>query len=98
VSIFHVYGHDSDCQVKYSPRRCPGFGWTDGESLERLWSNLRDLVSLTHPMSQVNRRQTLSVRLEKIARENRENLMATLRKRLSTTLGLLDTETKALED
>ncbi|KAL9932081.1 hypothetical protein V8E36_009142 [Tilletia maclaganii] len=53
VSIFHVYGHDVDCQTKFSPRRCPGFGWTDGKALERLWSSLRDLISITRPMSRL---------------------------------------------
>ncbi|KAL9937479.1 hypothetical protein V8E36_003888 [Tilletia maclaganii] len=36
VSLFHVYGHGLDCQLKFSPRRVPGFAMTDGESLERL--------------------------------------------------------------
>ncbi|KAL9939612.1 hypothetical protein V8E36_001429 [Tilletia maclaganii] len=92
VSLFHVYGHDTDCQTKYSPRRCPGFGWTDGESLERLWSSLRHLVSISRPMSRVNRQHTLTIRLQKLARDNRLSLASRLRERLVKVSGLMREE------
>jgi hypothetical protein len=41
VSIFHMYGHEFKCQVRYSPRRLNGLGLTDGESCERVWAALR---------------------------------------------------------
>lgn len=37
-------------QIKYSPRRLPGFGLTDGEVLERLWSFLRRFGKMTKEM------------------------------------------------
>ncbi|KAL9938796.1 hypothetical protein V8E36_002515, partial [Tilletia maclaganii] len=97
VSVFHVYGHDTDCQLKYSPRRCPGFGWTDGESLERLWSSLRDLVSITRPMSLVSRRQALTVRLERITVDARTDLMETLRTRFQNTAKAMKKEIDAMK-
>ncbi|KZT01268.1 uncharacterized protein LAESUDRAFT_739231 [Laetiporus sulphureus 93-53] len=30
ISIFHTYGHQWSCQVIYHPRKCIGFGLTDG--------------------------------------------------------------------
>ncbi|KAK0519405.1 hypothetical protein OC834_007390 [Tilletia horrida] len=92
VSIFHVYGHDFDCQVKYNPRRCPGFGWTDGESLERLWSSLRDLISLARPTSKVNRRQLLALRLSKISHSHLAGIIALLNERLRRMEGRLAVE------
>lgn len=50
IPIFHCYGHKSDCQIKYSPRRLPGFALTDGEVLERLWSFLRRFGKMTKEM------------------------------------------------
>ncbi|KAE8217801.1 hypothetical protein CF319_g8190 [Tilletia indica] len=84
VSVFHVYGHDYDCQLKYSPRRTSGFGLTDGEALERLWSALSDLVSLTRDMSEADRLSTLTSRLESLSRDHRQDLLTTVQRRLST--------------
>ncbi|CAD6978541.1 unnamed protein product [Tilletia controversa] len=82
VSVFHVYGHDYDCQLKFSPRRTPGFGLTDGEALERLWSSLSDLVSLTRHMTQADRLSTLTSRLEHLARKHRLDLPTTFQRQL----------------
>ncbi|KAL9932975.1 hypothetical protein V8E36_008230 [Tilletia maclaganii] len=43
VSLFHVFGHELDCQLRFGPRMTLGLRLTDGESLERLWSALSDL-------------------------------------------------------
>ncbi|XP_064622784.1 uncharacterized protein LOC135484988 [Lineus longissimus] len=60
IPIFHAYGHKWDCQVRYSPRRLPGFGLTDGESLERLWSYLRSFSKITKEMTPSHRIDTLT--------------------------------------
>ncbi|KAF7965169.1 hypothetical protein HWV62_45272 [Athelia sp. TMB] len=44
VSIFHAYGHQWPCQVRYHPRKCKGFGLSDGEGCERFWSAIRKLI------------------------------------------------------
>ncbi|KZP02004.1 hypothetical protein FIBSPDRAFT_718268, partial [Athelia psychrophila] len=44
VSVFHVYGHQWPCQIIYHPRKCLGFGLSDGEGCERFWSALRKLI------------------------------------------------------
>ncbi|KAK0533416.1 hypothetical protein OC835_003018 [Tilletia horrida] len=96
VSLFHVYGHDYDCQLKFSPRRCKGFGLTDGESLERLWAALSNLVSLTRSMSAVHRRQSLSTRLERLCYRHRSFLIRLLSKRLARVLEMLPSTLKRL--
>ncbi|OAV85749.1 hypothetical protein PTTG_30297 [Puccinia triticina 1-1 BBBD Race 1] len=45
TSIFHSYVHEWECQMKYNPRYNVGWGLSDGEGLERLWSYLSPLVS-----------------------------------------------------
>jgi hypothetical protein len=44
ISVFHAYGHQWPCQLVYHPRKCPGFGLTDGEGCERFWSSLKLLI------------------------------------------------------
>jgi hypothetical protein len=44
ISVFHAYGHQWACQVIYHPRKCPGFGLTDGEGCERFWSSIKILI------------------------------------------------------
>jgi hypothetical protein len=45
ISVFHAYGHQWPCQMVYHPRKCNGFGLTDGEGCERFWSAIKSLIS-----------------------------------------------------
>ncbi|PLW13133.1 hypothetical protein PCASD_18237 [Puccinia coronata f. sp. avenae] len=60
TSIFHSYVHNWGCQLDYNPRLNTGWGLSDGEGLERMWSYLSSLVS---PL----RYATRNHRLESIA-------------------------------
>ncbi|KDR70633.1 hypothetical protein GALMADRAFT_144532 [Galerina marginata CBS 339.88] len=44
ISVFHAYGHQWPCQIIYHPRKCVGFGLTDGEGCERFWSSIKSLI------------------------------------------------------
>ncbi|KAG1883231.1 hypothetical protein F4604DRAFT_1879008 [Suillus subluteus] len=44
ISVFHAYGHQWPCQIVYHPRKRVGFGLSDGEGCERLWSALKYLI------------------------------------------------------
>ena len=46
-------------QVKYSPRRIVGAGFTDGEAMERLWSFLRRFKKITKEMQSDHRTDLL---------------------------------------
>ncbi|KAI5989530.1 hypothetical protein EDD15DRAFT_2171326, partial [Pisolithus albus] len=46
ISVFHAYGHQWPCQIIYHPRKCVGFGLSDGEGCERLWSSLKMLIPI----------------------------------------------------
>lgn len=45
ISVFHAYGHGWPCQCVYHPRKCPGFGLSDGEGCERFWHMISKLVA-----------------------------------------------------
>ncbi|KAI6167670.1 hypothetical protein EDD17DRAFT_1773287 [Pisolithus thermaeus] len=44
ISVFHAYGHQWPCQIVYHPHKCVGFGLSDGEGHEQLWSSLKMLI------------------------------------------------------
>jgi Kyakuja-Dileera-Zisupton transposase len=44
VSVFHAYGHQWPCQIIYHPRKCAGFGLSDGEGCEGFWNAIRKLI------------------------------------------------------
>jgi Kyakuja-Dileera-Zisupton transposase len=44
ISVFHAFGHQWPCQIVYHPRKCLGFGLSDGEGCERFWSAIRMLI------------------------------------------------------
>ncbi|KIJ36263.1 hypothetical protein M422DRAFT_261408 [Sphaerobolus stellatus SS14] len=44
VSVFHAYGHQWPCQLLYHPRKVIGYGLSDGEGCERVWSSLKRLI------------------------------------------------------
>ncbi|KAI8514450.1 hypothetical protein Bbelb_070410 [Branchiostoma belcheri] len=60
VDVFHSYGHNPLCQVKYSTRRLSGYGLTDGEGVERMWAYLRKFSRMSKEMSPDHRIDKLS--------------------------------------
>ncbi|KAJ3990782.1 hypothetical protein F5050DRAFT_1523056, partial [Lentinula boryana] len=45
ISVFHAYGHGWACQCVYHPRKCDGFGLSDGEGCERFWHSISKLIA-----------------------------------------------------
>lgn len=66
LSVFHAYGHQWPCQVIYHPRKCTGFGLSDGEGCERFWSSIRKLIP-TLRVSGVSRILTNCIDLQIVA-------------------------------
>ncbi|KAI6019753.1 hypothetical protein F5J12DRAFT_904163 [Pisolithus orientalis] len=46
ISVFHAYGHQWPCQIVYHPHKCVGFGLSDGEGCDQLWSSLKMLIPI----------------------------------------------------
>ncbi|THH29461.1 hypothetical protein EUX98_g4727 [Antrodiella citrinella] len=44
LAVFHAYAHEWACQIIYHPRKCIGYGLTDGEGCERGWRVLQKLI------------------------------------------------------
>jgi len=64
ISVFHAYGHQWACQIIYHPRKCKGFGLTDGEGCERLWSSLKPLIPSLRVSNYYNRIYTLDTQIK----------------------------------
>ncbi len=47
-------------QVEFNPRRLPGYGLTDGEGIERLWSYMRPFGPITKEMTPSHRTDLLT--------------------------------------
>ncbi|KAJ3764881.1 hypothetical protein FB446DRAFT_709922, partial [Lentinula raphanica] len=44
ISVFHAFGHNWPCQCIYHPRKCKGFGLSDGKGCEQFWHSISRLV------------------------------------------------------
>ncbi|TFK61991.1 hypothetical protein BDN72DRAFT_777650, partial [Pluteus cervinus] len=59
VPKFHLAAHIIECRSKFSFNYTPGVGRTDGEGVERAWSELNHLAGSTREMGPGFRRDTL---------------------------------------
>ncbi|EHS63905.1 uncharacterized protein PGTG_20887 [Puccinia graminis f. sp. tritici CRL 75-36-700-3] len=64
TSVFHAYVHSWTCQLDYNPRLNEGWGLSDGEGLERMWSFLSPLVSPLRYATRNHRLAAISHRLK----------------------------------
>ncbi|KAL0573317.1 hypothetical protein V5O48_008639 [Marasmius crinis-equi] len=82
TAVMHAYGHQWTCQLHYNPRLGKGFGLTDGEGTERLWSALRKLIGLERRSSRARRIWLLDRQCDAIAQNHREDLGAFIERKL----------------
>ncbi|PLW37595.1 hypothetical protein PCASD_09036 [Puccinia coronata f. sp. avenae] len=73
TSVFHSYVHNWKCQLEFSPRLNIGWGLSDGEGLERLWSYLATLVS---PLRYSTRSHRLGALQHKIEFHNKKGIVS----------------------
>ena len=50
VSVFHAYAHQFCCQIVFNPQKRTGFGKSNGEGNERVWSQSVDTIALERIM------------------------------------------------
>ena len=48
TTAMHVFSHQWSCQLVYNLRLKKGLGLTDGEGVERIWSQLWGLIEIEH--------------------------------------------------
>ncbi|KAI0038809.1 hypothetical protein FA95DRAFT_1505012 [Auriscalpium vulgare] len=59
VPKFHIFAHKEECQDEYSPHKEYGAGQTDGEGVERGWSDVNGAAPSTKEMGPGGRHDTL---------------------------------------
>nr|XP_055072670.1 uncharacterized protein LOC129452673 isoform X2 [Misgurnus anguillicaudatus] len=82
LPAFPVYGHKLPCQIKYSTRWLDGFGLTDGEGMERLWSFLQRFARVTKEMTPSHRLDLLTDALLHYGRRKSTDLEVQLLQRV----------------
>ncbi|KIJ40045.1 hypothetical protein M422DRAFT_174309, partial [Sphaerobolus stellatus SS14] len=81
VSVFHAYGHQWACQLIYHPRKCVGFGLTDGEGCERFWSNNKRLIPSLRISGRHRRRWILDRQFHHHKKDTARNLALNIKKK-----------------
>lgn len=59
VGKLHLFGHEEQCQFGFSLNYTDGVGRTDGEEVERLWSEFNQAAGSTKQMGRGHRCDTL---------------------------------------
>ena len=85
ISVFHAYGHQWPCQLVYHPRKCKGFGLTDGEGCERFWSSIKLLIPSLRVSGYYNRIYTLDTQVKHLDKKSMLDLGLWLRRKWNTT-------------
>ncbi|TFK58292.1 hypothetical protein BDN72DRAFT_782285, partial [Pluteus cervinus] len=67
ISVFHAFGHQWPCQVIYHPRKCVGFGLSDGEGCERFWHSISKLISVLRVSGYHQRLYTLDTQIHHLS-------------------------------
>jgi len=74
ISVFHAYGHQWPCQIIYHPRKCVGFGFSDGEGCERFWSAIKQLIPSLRVSGYHYRLYTIDTQVKHLDQKSLENL------------------------
>ncbi len=98
ISVFHAYGHQWPCQIIYHPRKCKGFGLTDGEGCERLWSAIKPLIPSLRVSGYFTRIYSLDTQVKHLEAKSLLGLGKWLNKKWIATLGRKNSAELVLED
>ncbi|KAJ7573032.1 hypothetical protein C8J56DRAFT_805348 [Mycena floridula] len=74
TTAMHAYAHQWSCQLVFNPRMRVGLALTDGEGVERIWSALRQLISITRYSSRSRRIWLLDRLLQSTAANHLDTL------------------------
>ncbi|KAJ3720690.1 hypothetical protein C8R42DRAFT_696843 [Lentinula raphanica] len=70
ISVFHAFGHNWPCQCIYHPRKCKGFGLSDGEGCERFWHSISKLIPYLRVCGHHHRIYSLDSQIQHADRES----------------------------
>ncbi|KAJ7581690.1 hypothetical protein C8J56DRAFT_1006012 [Mycena floridula] len=74
IAVFHAYGHQWPCQIIYHPRKCLGFGLSDGEACERLWKLLKLLIPILRVCGHFVRLYLLDSQVKQLDKKSMEGM------------------------
>ena len=86
ISVFHAYGHQWACQIIYHPRKCRGFGLSDGEGCEQFWSSIKPLIPSLRISGYFNRIYTLDAQVRHLDVKSKLSLGRWLKRRWVNTI------------
>ena len=86
MSVFHAYGHQWACQIIYHPRKCLGFGLTDGEGCERFWSSIKLLIPSMRVTGYYKRLYTIDTQVKHLDQKSLLNLGDWLHRKWRATM------------
>ncbi|KAH9468554.1 hypothetical protein Pst134EA_009092 [Puccinia striiformis f. sp. tritici] len=98
TAVFHAFVHDWPCQLSYNPRYNDGWGLSDGDAMERLWSSLSPQVSPLRYATRNNRLGALAHRCKFRNKEGILGLAAWLRQKFLNALRKRDAAKKELKE
>ncbi|KAJ7633330.1 hypothetical protein DFH06DRAFT_1140041 [Mycena polygramma] len=97
IPKMHIHAHILACQIVYSLNLKPGSGQTDGEGIERPWSNIGGIASATRIMGPGARHDTIDDHWMYWNWEKLLSLAETLRRRLDVALEQQIVQREALD-
>ena len=98
ISVFHAYGHQWPCQLIYHPRKCKGFGLTDGEGCERFWSLIKALIPSCRVSSHFNRIYTIDTKVKHLDDKSLRGLGSWLQRKWILTVEKKNEAMTCLQD
>ncbi|XP_065906278.1 uncharacterized protein [Dysidea avara] len=98
IPIFHCFGHKLSCQIQFSPRIIEGFGLSDGEGMERMWSFLRPFSRMTKEMGPSHRIDVLSDAILYYGQKGIDNIGKLICKKFHRAQSLKEESNKDLND
>ncbi|KAJ7586159.1 hypothetical protein C8J56DRAFT_1004766 [Mycena floridula] len=95
IAVFHAYGHQWPCQIIYHPRKCLGFGLSDGEACERLWRLLKLLIPILRVCGHFVRLYLLDSQVKQLDKKSMEGMGRWLARKWTA---LLERQAKAKDE
>ncbi|KAJ7589213.1 hypothetical protein C8J56DRAFT_1004235 [Mycena floridula] len=95
IAVFHAYGHQWPCQIIYHPRKCLGFGLSDGEACEHLWKLLKLLIPILRVCGHFVRLYLLDSQVKQLDKKSTEGMGRWLARKWTA---LLERQAKAKEE
>lgn len=97
ILVFHAFGHQWACQIICHPIKCKGFGLTDDEGCENLWSSLKPLIPSLRVSTYYNHIYALDTQIKYLDAKSLLGLGHWLKRKWVTTMHCKDDAFETLD-